>query len=211
MYTPSHFDEPRTTALHAFIRRHPLASLVTLTSGRLDANHVPLLLDAAPDPHGQLRGHIARANPLWRDIPAESEVLALFHGADSYITPGWYPSKQQHGRVVPTWNYGVVHVRGRISWHHDKAWLRRLVEDLTTEHEAGGSRPWQVSDAPDDYVEKMLEGIVGLEISIAAIQGKMKLSQNRSMEDRAGVLRGLGESADAGAAEMLRLMNQSSD
>ena len=206
MYTPTHFEESRLPELYEFMRRHPFASVIASVSGRLDANHVPLILDPALGPYGQLRGHIARANSMWRDVQAEAEVLVLFHGANGYISPSWYASKKEHGKVVPTWNYGVVHVRGRIAWVQDTQWLRRLVEELTERHESGKPEPWQVSDAPDDYIRKMLEGIVGFEISIAEIKGKMKLSQNRTDADLSGIRRGISNQADAGAAELAKLM-----
>jgi transcriptional regulator len=211
MYTPGHFEESRIHELHGFMRAHPLASVVVQAAGRLDADHVPLLLDAGPGPFGRLRGHIARANPLWRNLAAGAEVLVLFQGPDSYISPNFYPSKQEHGKVVPTWNYGVVHARGRIAWVHDPQWLMALVTELTDRHEAGQARPWQVSDAPDEYLDKMIAGIVGLEIPIDELRGKMKLSQNRTEPDRAGVRSGLRSQADAHSVAMSDLMSGRED
>lgn len=206
LYTPAQFAESRLPVLHAFIDAYPLASIVTLAAGKVDANHVPLILDKAHGPFGRLRGHVARANPVWREVEAGSEVLVLFHGPDSYVSPGYYPSKKEHGKVVPTWNYGVVHARGRITWNHDRAWLHGLVDELTGHHEASQATPWKVSDAPDDYIGKMIDAIVGLEIPIESLVGKLKLSQNRSAEDRAGVLAGLDARAEAGSAELVRWM-----
>lgn len=206
MYTPSHFNESRTIELHAFMQRHPLASVVTQSNGRLDANPVPLLLDPAVAPLGALRGHVARANPVWREITAGAEVLVLFQGPDSYVSPGFYPSKQEHGRVVPTWNYSVVHARGTIRWVHDASWLHELVGQLTDRHEAAQPRPWKVSDAPEDYVAKMIEAIVGLEISITELKGKLKLSQNRSTADREGVRTGLAQATDPRSVAVAHLM-----
>ena len=208
MYTPTHFEESRLQELHEFMRRHPFASIVVQASGHLDANHVPLFLDPGHGPFGRLRGHIARANSMWRDVEAGAEVLVLFHGPNGYISPNFYPSKQEHGKVVPTWNYGVVHARGRIAWLHDPQWLGLLVKDLTEQHEAEQAEPWRVSDAPDEYAKQMIEGIVGLEISIDELRGKMKLSQNRSEADRAGVGRGLSVRADASSLEMVDLMSR---
>ena len=144
MYTPTHFEESRLQELHEFMRKHPFASIVVQASGHLDANHVPLFLDPGHGPFGRLRGHIARANSMWRDVEAGAEVLVLFHGPNSYISPNFYPSKQEHGKVVPTWNYGVVHARGRIAWLHDPQWLGLLVKDLTEQHEAEQAEPWRV-------------------------------------------------------------------
>jgi transcriptional regulator len=207
MYTPSHFEESRITELHAFMRRHPLAALVSQAAGCLDANHVPLLIDPDHGSFGRLRGHIARANSMWRDLEAGTEVLVLFQGPNSYISPNFYPSKQEHGKVVPTWNYGVVHARGKIAWVHDPQWLRVLVTELTDQHEAGQARPWRVTDAPDEYLHKMIAGIVGFEIPIDQLRGKMKLSQNRTEPDRTGVRRGLSAQADANSVDMSDLMS----
>ena len=208
MYTPAHFKESRLPELRRFIRTYPLGSIVTQAAGRLDANHIPLLLDPRAGPFGILRGHVARANPVWRETGPEAEVLVLFHGPDSYVSPGFYPSKQEHGKVVPTWNYAAVHARGKLKWVHDRAWLRTLVEQLTDAHEAGRPDPWRVADAPEEYVATMLDAIVGLEISISELRGKLKLSQNRSAADREGVCSGLQRSADAGAVATAGLMGE---
>jgi transcriptional regulator len=210
MYCPAHFDESNPAVLQEFMRRHPLASVIALAAGRLDANHVPLALDPGHGPFGRLRGHIARANPMWREVENGAEVLVLFHGPNSYISPSFYPSKKEHGKVVPTWNYGVVHARGNIAWMHDLQQLRQLVDNLTERHERERAHPWQVSDAPDEYIRKMLTGIAGFEISIVELRGKMKLSQNRSEADRAGVSSGLSQSADPSAVAMAVLMGGNS-
>lgn len=188
------------------MRNHPLASIIVQALGHLDANHVPLFLDPGHGPFGRLRGHIARANSLWRDVEAGAEVLVIFHGPNSYVSPSFYPSKMEHGKVVPTWNCGVVLARGKIAWLDDPQWLRILVEDLTEQHEAEQAEPWRVSDAPNEYIKKMIEGVVGLEISTDELRGKMKLSQNRTEADRAGVGRGLRVRADANSVEMADLM-----
>jgi transcriptional regulator len=182
--------------------RHPFATVVAVVSGAVDALHVPLLVDPAAGPLGGLRGHIARANRLWREVEDGSEVLAIFRGADGYVSPGWYPAKREHGRVVPTWNYEVVHARGTVRWIHEAAALRALVSDLTDRHEAGRSNSWSLNDAPEDYVAGMLKAIVGFEVQITSLTGKMKLSQNRSEADRAGVASGLAESADRRSSEL---------
>lgn len=201
MYIPAHYRESRPEVLHGFMRRHPLATLVTRTAGGVDANHIPmelLLVDGQP----RLRGHVARANPLWREAMPEEPVLAIFTSAGSYVTPSWYPSKREHGKVVPTWNYAAVHARGTIRFVHEAAWLRALVGSLTDSHEGVRAEPWQVDDAPADYVEGMLRAIVGVEIEVSALEGKFKASQNREARDKAGVAAGLaaqgieGEEAD---------------
>jgi transcriptional regulator len=191
MYIPRHFAETRIEVLHELIRRHPLGALVASTEQGLDASHVPFHLEAAVGPNGMLRCHLARANPLWQQIGAGRPVMVVFQGADSYVSPSWYASKQENGKVVPTWNYVVVHAHGTPTVTHDAAWLRSLVETLTREHEAGRADPWQVSDAPADYIDKMLGAIVGVEIPIARLTGAWKLSQNRPLVDREGVVGGM--------------------
>ena len=184
------------------MRQHPFATLVAVVSGAVEAMHVPLLVEPTVGPLGGLRGHVAKANPLWRELADGSEVLAVFRGADGYISPAWYPEKREHGRVVPTWDYEVVHARGNIHWIQDPAMLRALVSALTDQHEAGRSNAWSLNDAPEDYVAGMLKAIVGFEVQITGLTGKMKLSQNRSEADRAGVVSGLAESADPRSSEL---------
>lgn len=205
MYTPSHFEEFRESALHALMRAHPLAALVTQTSVGIDAEHIPLLVLKSSEANTVLHGHVARANPFWQEVGDGSEILAIFQGSNRYISPKWYPSKQQHGKVVPTWNYLVVHARGKIQWNQDPVWLRKHLESATETHE-DSDQPWQVSDAPTDFVERMLSAIIGFEILISDLKGKWKLSQNRSKEDRLGVIAGLKNQSSASAAEMLRWM-----
>lgn len=195
MYQPASFREERIDVMHALMRAHPLAALVGNVGGKLEANHLPLLITALPSSHGTLCGHVARANPLWRQKLA-GEVLAIFQGPQAYVTPSWYPEKQATGRVVPTWNYAVVHAYGPLIIHDDRDWLLDLVSRLTRQHEAGLPQPWRVDDAPADYTERMLGAIVGIEIPISRIEGKWKVSQNRSAADRAGVAAGLAERAD---------------
>ena len=202
MYNPAPFEESRVPVLQAFMERHPFATVVAAVSGAVDALHVPLLVHPAAGPLGGLRGHIAKANRLWRELADGSEVLAVFRGADGYISPAWYPEKREHGRVVPTWDYEVVHARGNIHWIQDPAMLRALVSDLTDQHEAGRPNAWSLNDAPEDYVAGMLKAIVGFEVQITGLTGKMKLSQNRSEADRAGVVSGLAESADPRSSEL---------
>ncbi|MGA7594274.1 MAG: FMN-binding negative transcriptional regulator [Gallionella sp.] len=207
MYTPEHFEQPRIDLMHELMRARPLATLVTLTSGGLEANHIPMHLDDAPAPFGTLRGHVARANPLWRDFSTDVEVLAIFHGPDSYITPSWYATKKETGKVVPTWNYAVVHAYGTLRVIDDKAWLRAQLEALTAHNESGFARPWAVSDAPHDYTENLLEAIVGFEIAITRLSGKWKASQNQPAKNQEGVIAGLDSSNQRNAAEMAALVS----
>ena len=187
MYPPSHFREERLEVLHEFIERHPLGALVAMCNGELTADHLPMLLARDSGARGTLHGHVARANPLWRSLAAGSGVLVLFGGASAYVSPSWYESKATTGKVVPTWNYAVVHVRGCIQFFDDAARLRALVASLTNRHEQAQPRPWSVDDAPEPYVQAQLRAIVGFEIEILDVVGKFKASQNRSSEDRAGV------------------------
>jgi transcriptional regulator len=192
MYLPKHFEETRAEVLHELIRSQPLGLLVTLDDAGLQANPVPFLLD--PDPAGGpgiLRAHVARANPLWRDTRTEVEALVVFQGPQAYVSPGWYPSKAEHGKVVPTWNYVTVQARGTLQPIDDAAWVHTFVTRLTTTHEAVQEKPWSVSDAPPDFVDTMTRAIVGIEITLSALTGKWKVSQNRSPADRAGVASGL--------------------
>ena len=201
MYTPKHFVENRIEALHGLIRAYPFATLVTRAADGLTANHLPFELVGEV-----LHGHVARGNELARLDGAE--VLLVFQGPDGYISPNWYPSKHETGREVPTWNYAVVHVHGRLRVIDDATWLRRLLETLTDHHEAGQPQPWKISDAPDDHIETSLRAIVGLEVSIARIEGKFKLSQNHPARNRAGVIAGLRERDGDGDAELAAWMSQ---
>jgi transcriptional regulator len=189
VYIPSLFNEDRVDVLHDAIRAAGLATLVTVTQNGLIASHVPLLLDPEPAPYGTLIGHLARPNPQARG--AIGEALAIFHGPDAYITPSWYATKRETGKVVPTWNYVAIHATGPIEFFNDPGRLLHIVTRLTEQREAGRPAPWAVSDAPADYVQVMLKGIVGFAIQLARLEGKWKMSQNRPAEDRAGVVAGL--------------------
>lgn len=191
MYQPAHFREDRLDVQHALIRAHSLGLLITAGPGGLQANHVPFLVDADGSERGTLRAHLARANPQLGELPAVAECMIVFQGPQTYISPSLYPTKQEHGKVVPTWNYITVHVWGRPQVKDDAAWLRRQVDDLTSHKEGARPAPWQVSDAPEPFVAAQLKGIVGIEIPIARIEGKWKVSQNRPAIDRAGVVAGL--------------------
>lgn len=209
MYLPSHFEETRVEVMHQLMQEHPLAMLVSHGAAGLDANHLPFEIVPAAEAFGTLRGHVARGNPLWREL-AGGEVLAVFQGAQAYITPAWYPTKQETEKVVPTWNYAVVHAHGPLRVIDDPAWLRALVTRLTERHEAAMPTPWQVSDAPADFIDRQLQAIVGIEIPIARLVGKWKTSQNRSATDRAGVVQGLQAAGDAASLAMAALVGQAS-
>jgi transcriptional regulator len=193
MYVPEHFRETRLEVLQGLVDRHPLATLVAMTDEGLAANHIPMRSHLEEGGRGYLRGHIARGNSLWRKLQNDAKVLSIFMGTDQYISPNWYPTKQEHGKVVPTWNYATVHIHGTIRFIDDATWLREFVTGLTDVHEAPRANPWHVSDAPVDYINANLRAIVGLEISISSVVGKFKGSQNRSAADRDGVRAGLGK------------------
>lgn len=207
MYQVAAFREDRIEVMQQLMREHPLATLVTAIDGRPDANHLPLLLDPEPAPRGRLLGHVARANPLWREAAGGLDVLAVFQGPQAYVTPSWYETKRETGAVVPTWNYAVVHARCHLTVHEDRDWLHDLVTRLTNTHEAGRPQPWAVDDAPADYVERMLKAIVGIELRIDMLEGKWKVSQNRPAADRAGVAEGLAAGQDDMQRQMAALVS----
>ena len=209
MYLPKHFEETRGEVLHGLIRAYPFGTLITQTSGALDANHIPFEVAPDPSPFGTLRGHVARANPVWRQASPGAEALVIFQGPDTYISPSWYPTKRTTGKVVPTWNYAVVHAHGVPRFIDDRAWLRAFVERLTDRHEAQRQEPWKVTDAPADYIDKQIRAIVGLEIPVTRLIGKWKVSQNRSPDDRAGVVEGLKRDTQRSAEVMADLVRQS--
>jgi transcriptional regulator len=206
MYNPPHFKEERLPVLHELIRAHGFATLVTLGPDGLVANHIPMEIVADRGALGTLRGHVARANPVWRATSPGTEALAIFQGPHGYVTPSWYRTKEESGKVVPTWNYVVVHAHGPLQAIDDPVWVRAFVEHLTESHEEGRARPWHVTDAPEEYIAAMVKGIVGIEIPITRLEGKWKVSQNRSLEDRAGVVRGLREAGDATSHAMADLV-----
>jgi len=190
MYVPPAFAEDRLPVLHAAIRRTGLANLVTVTPDGLIGSPLPLMIDAEDGEFGTLYGHLAKANPQWRHTPAQ-DALAIFMGPDAYVSPSWYETKRQTGKVVPTWNYITVHASGPISFFEDAGALLDVVTRLTEKHEGQRAAPWAVSDAPPDFIRSQLKGIVGLRMPIRVLQGKWKMSQNRTMADRAGVVDGL--------------------
>lgn len=208
MYVPKHFEENRTEALHERIRAFPLGAMVTLGPAGLLVNHIPFLVDSTAGPLGTLRGHVARANPVWKQFSSDVESVAIFRGPETYISPSWYPSKHEGGKVVPTWNYLVVHVYGIPRVIEDPAWLHRHVSELSHANESGRTEPWRVTDAPEDYIQRMLGAIVGLEFPVTRMLGKSKLSQNRSEEDRRGVISGLEARGDADSLAMAELLKE---
>ncbi len=207
MYIPSYFKDEDLTSLHRQIEATRLTTLVTFDETGLQANHVPLLLDPTQGPNGTLYGHLAKANAQWKALATGTEVLLIFQGADAYISPSFYAAKAEHGKVVPTWNYVAVHAYGRAEVFTDAERLLGIVSGLTVKHETGRAEPWAVSDAPADYLQKMLAGIVGFAIAIERLEGKRKLNQNRSAEDIAGVSEGLALSQNPNDQEIARLMS----
>jgi transcriptional regulator len=206
LYLPAHFNETRTDVLHALMRANPLTTLVTLSDSGLHANHIPVQTLDEPAPLGTIRGHIARANPLWREYRSGSQALAIFQGPQVYISPSFYPSKAKSGEVVPTWDYAVVHAGGTLRFIEDAEWLRSFVSGLTQTHEAQRPLPWKIDDAPAAYIDKMLKLIVGFEFSIASLAGKWKVSQNRPEADRQGVIDKLRAADDADSREIAAML-----
>ncbi len=202
MYLPAHFEETRPEVLHRFIQAHPLATLIVHDQNGLSADHIPLTLRADELPHGRLLGHVARANPLWQKARGGMDCLAVFHGPQHYISPNGYASKAESGRVVPTWNYEVVQVHGKLTAVDDPVWLHRLLAQLTQEHEASQAQPWALHDAPPDYLDRMLQVVVGIEIEIVRLVGKAKLSQNQPPANQRSLLAALRALGDAASAEM---------
>lgn len=195
MYIPAAFLETRLDVMHGLVRSHPLGLLITAEGG-LAATPIPFLVDAQAGPNGTLRGHLARGNGHWRALAQAAECLVVFQGEQGYVTPNWYPSKQDTGKVVPTWNYITVQAWGRPAVIEDPAWLDRLLQDLTASQEQPRPAPWEMGHAPEDYMAAMKAQIVGVEIPVARIEGKWKLSQNRAPADWAGVVEGMGDAAD---------------
>jgi transcriptional regulator len=207
MYLPSAFREERLETLHALIRAHPLATLITSGPDGLIANLVPFILVDSGE-KGTLRAHVAKANDQVEALKAGSEALVVFQGPESYITPSWYVSKREHGRVVPTWNYVMVQARGTARGIDDPAWIRGQIEALTSSQESRRSTPWKVADAPEPFVAGQIGAIIGVEIPISGIEGKWKVSQNRSAADRQSVQDGLRR--DYSNEAMARLVKEGS-
>lgn len=208
MYTPKHFEEPRVDVLHELMRRHSLATLVTMGGNGLEANHIPLFLSPGGGALGTLRGHVSRANPMWRNADPGVEALAVFAGPDAYVSPSWYATRRETGQAVPTWNYVVAHAYGPLRVIEDPDWLRAHVEELTRAHEDGRPDGWSVKEAPADYTARLMAGIVGIEMTLSRIEGKWKVSQNQPPQNRAGVIRGLEASGSEAAAAIAKLVRE---
>jgi transcriptional regulator len=207
MYIPRANQEDRISVLHKLMEDQPFASLITMGSSGLFASHIPMVLEQN-GAKGQLRGHISRANTQWRDYTPSVEALAIFSGPQHYITPNWYLEKQESGKVVPTWNYVVVHAYGYLKIIEDGAWLVTHLTSLTNIHEAASPVPWKIEDAPADYIASQVKGIVGLEMEVTRLEGKWKVSQNRSEQDRNGVAEGLAELNTTESLEMKALVEE---
>ena len=206
MYMPAHFEETRVDVMHGLVRAHPLATWVVQSADGLVVNHIPFLVDAARGAHGTLVGHVARANPVWHQLGSS---VAVFQGPQAYVSPSWYPSKHAHGKAVPTWNYAVVHAHGTPRAIESRDERRQIVTRLTRAHEDGQAAPWQVSDAPPDFIDQVLKAIVGIEIPIERLVGKWKVSQNRPLADRLGTAAGLRQHGDAQSLAMAELVSPS--
>ena len=207
MYMPSAFRQDDLAELHAQLQASPFALLTSAGATGVQASHLPLLLAPDEGEFGTLYGHFARANPHWRDLQGGAEALAVFSGPDAYISPGWYPAKAEHGKVVPTWNYIAVHARGPVELIEEPERLLQIVSRLSDQHESGRERPWAVSDTPREYLDSMLRAIVGFALPIRRLEGKWKLGQNRSAADQAGVRDGLAASPSPGDRELAARMS----
>ncbi|MGD0443241.1 MAG: FMN-binding negative transcriptional regulator [Edaphobacter sp.] len=207
MYIPRANKEDRVWVIHKLMEDHPFASLITMVSSGLFASHIPMVLEQ-DGAMGRLKGHLSRANTQWRDYNPSVEALAIFSGPQHYITPNWYPEKQETGKVVPTWNYVVVHAYGFLKVVEDTEWLMAHLASLTSIHEAESPVPWKISDAPADYIASQVKGIVGLEMVIERLEGKWKVSQNRSQQDRSGVAEGLARLNTAESQAMKVLVEE---
>jgi transcriptional regulator len=206
LYIPKFNEETRLDVLHRLVRAQPFATLVTMGASGLIATHLPMVLSPGTSEPDILRGHVSRANPQWREFDQSIEALAIFAGPQHYITPNWYPEKAEDGKVVPTWNYAVVHAYGTIRIIEDPAWLLTHLKSLTTQHEAASPRPWAVTDAPEDYIASQIRGIVGLEIPVSRLEGKWKISQNKSDHTRQSIEQGLEDLGTSASLAMRDLV-----
>ena len=206
MYIPAAFREEDLPTIHAEMRKIQLATLVTQTINGLVATHLPLMVDATAGPYGTLYGHVARSNVQWQQTLSEVEALAMFTASDAYVSPSWYPSKQETGKVVPTWMYAAIHAYGTVRFIDDAEWLRDVVTRLTDKHEAEFATPWKVTDAPANYIDSQLVRIIGVEIPITRLEGKWKFDQRSTPADRTGVLAGLEASGTSGNLEAAAVM-----
>ncbi len=206
MYIPKFNEEKRLEVLHGLIRSQPFATLVTMGTSGLIATHLPMVLSPGEGSPDILRGHVSRANPQWRELDPAIEALAIFAGPHHYITPSWYPEKSEDGKVVPTWNYAVVHAYGSVTTIEDPTWLLTHLKSLTTQHESAFPNPWAITDAPEDYIASQLRGIVGIEIPIRRLEGKWKVSQNKSEHTKQSIEQGLEDLGTSASLAMRDLV-----
>ena len=210
MFQPSYFKQTDKQQMLKFIQAYPMASLVSMSSTGLIGNHIPMLVI---EREGQyiLQGHVARVNSIWQDFDESVDVLALFHGPNAYVSPNWYPNKKTDPKTVPTWNYVAVHISGEISFYQDKSWLKEHLKNLSNTHEKRVNESWQLSDAPTNYIDKMLKAIVGVEITISDIKGNTKMSQNHPQHNRQGVAEGFSSLGQTDAASWVENPNKYAD
>jgi transcriptional regulator len=208
MYVPKQHEETDLSVLHKLLKAHPLGAWATQCNGEIVANHIPFFLEPSRGKYGTLVGHIARANPVWKTFTTSSNSLVIFQGAETYITPSWYPSKHEAGKAVPTWNYAVVHAHGLPRIIENREWLLAHLTQLTGEHEAEQALPWKVSDAPIEFIDTLMQAIVGVEIPIERLVGKWKVSQNRPETDKLGIVAGLMSRNEIQDKEMALMVNQ---
>lgn len=209
MHIPSKFKEENLDKLHEFIQEYPLGTLIVSAENTLDADHIPFYLQKRENAQVILQSHIAKVNPLWKKVADGQEVLLIFHGPNAYISPNFYPSKKETGKVVPTWNYSVVHVRGRIFFRHESDWILQLLNNISDFHELSQTLSWSVSDAPVEFTKKLINAVVGFEVVIDDIVGNFKLSQNKTALDYSGVVNGLAESENNSDISVAKQMQQS--
>ena len=203
MLQPPVFREDRIEIMHDMMHKNPFASLISMQEGDIVADHIPLVIHPELSAKGNLRGHITLGNPIVKNLDDTTEVLVMFRGPHHYITPSWYPSKKEHDKVVPTWNYIMVHARGKVKLHKDADWILAHLTELTRRNEKGRDEPWEVSDAPSDFIKRQLRAIVGIEIEISSLQGIWKTSQNKTLEDNKGVCEGLKKESSTEARVMV--------
>jgi transcriptional regulator len=208
VYIPSYHEESNLNVQHALIQSHPLATWVTVGANGLIANHIPFILDTSRGKFGTLRAHVSRANTVWKELSSSVPSIVMFQGPQSYITPSWYPTKQIEGKVVPTWNYAVVHAHGVPAVIEDRDWILQAITDLTNQSESPRSEPWKVSDAPDEFINRLLGAIVGIEIPITQISGKWKVSQDEALADRLGTAEGLLQLGDPSSLVLSGLVTE---
>lgn len=211
MYLPEHFAISDVDSVAAYVESVGAADIVTFSGERLVSSLVPVIWDRSVGEHGRLLAHISVANSQWREAKSDVPALAIVHGPQAYISPSWYASKRDHGRVVPTWNYSTVHFSGPVVFHTDPEWLRELVTKLTERHEGSRDEPWRVDDAPPSWLDGQLRGIVGVEITVTSVEAKAKLSQNRSRADQLGAIDGLANESDPRAPQVAALMRAQLD